>query len=173
MTSLDKFKLQAVTWESDRDSDPATFQKWAEDFSSIVRATQHGSPLEDLIDAKVGRRILQAVAVPSYLKDDPDFAHWAQSNPASAKSPLAARAAAADVDDADEVRSSPSPPSAVSGRSPFALGKSSIAYHELSEETITLDVMLYNILRLNVKGSKCELLSSVMFPSYVQGMIVL
>ena len=56
MTSLDKFKLQAVTWDSDKDSDPLSFQKWAEDFSSIVRATEHGAPLEDLIDVKVGRQ---------------------------------------------------------------------------------------------------------------------
>ena len=33
--------------------------------------------------------------------------------------------------------------------------------------------MLYNIFRLNVGGSKCELLSSGMFLSYVQGMVVL
>ena len=36
-----------------------------------------------------------------------------------------------------------------------------------------MDVILYNILRLNVKGSKCEFQSSVMFPSYVQGTSVL
>ena len=41
----------------------------------------------------------------------------------------------------------------------------------MSKQTRTLDTMLYNILRLNIKGSKSELLSSVMFPSYVQGMI--
>ena len=74
MTSLDKFKLQAVTWDSDAHPDATTFQKWAEDFSSIVRATDGGSPLEDLVDDKVGRQVLQPIAVPSYLKDDPDFA---------------------------------------------------------------------------------------------------
>ena len=76
MTSFDKFKLQAVTWDSDAHPDATTFQKWAEDFSSIVRATDGGSPLEDLIDDKVGRQVLQPIAVPSYLKDDPDFAGY-------------------------------------------------------------------------------------------------
>ena len=46
-------------------------------------------------------------------------------------------------------------------------------YNQLPKECHALDAMLYNILRLNVKGIKSELLSSVMFPSYVQGMIVL
>lgn len=55
----------------------------------------------------------------------------------------------------------------------FTLKKSRLAYHELTSESIALDTMLYSVLRLNVKRSNSELLSSVMFPSYVQGMIVL
>ena len=36
----------------------------------------------------------------------------------------------------------------------------------LSEEAKTLDALLYNVLRMNVKGTKQSLLSCVTFPSY-------
>ena len=78
MTSLDGFKLQAVTWDTDKDPSPAAFQRWSEDLSAVVRATKHGGPLEDLIDDKIGQKIIQPIAVPSFIKDDPDFAHFMQ-----------------------------------------------------------------------------------------------
>ena len=145
MTSLDKFKLQAVTWDSDKDSDPSSFQKWAEDFSSIVRATEHGAPLEDLIDAKVGRQILQPLAVPSYLKDDPDFATFIelQTEAAAAMDEFYTSGSTASPGaQAEDTTATPSV--APSG---FSLGKSKLPYHLLDEKTIALDHMLYNVIQ--------------------------
>ena len=72
----------------------------------------------------------------------------------------------------------PQAPSMVQSTAPsrasaFSLTRSRLVYNELDERTIALDQMLYNILRLNVKGIKYELLSSVLFHSYVHGMTVL
>ena len=184
MTTLDKFKLQAVTWDSDKDSDPRSFQKWAEDFSSIVRATEHGGPLEDLIDDKVGRQIIQPVVVPSYLKDDPDFAAYTNAYAARRNAQLGGHRntsanGSADSEEAqsgEDIHYPPSPgrQSGTGSRaSAFTLGRSRVLYDQLPDETLALDSMLYNILRLNIKGSKVELLSNVMYPSYVQGMIIL
>ena len=168
MTSLDKFKLQAVTWDSDAHPDATTFQRWAEDFWSVVRATDGGSPLEDLND-KVGRQVLQPIAVPSYLKDGPDFAgyfHQPTSVPADAES--------VDFDGYREPQGdvatviptivlSTTGSAAQSRGSAFSLSRSRVAYQDLDEKTRALDQMIYNIPRFNVKGIKCELLSSVLF----------
>ncbi len=120
MTSLDKFKLQAVAWDSGKDSDPAYFQKWAEKFSSIVQSTEHGSPLEDFLDDKLGRQLIQPVAVPSCLKDDLDFATDGAEQPSRAQ----------DGDDEDdestniEAPNSPGVTHARSATSAFTLTKS-------------------------------------------------
>ena len=47
--------------------------------------------------------------------------------------------------------------------SAFSLSRSRVAYQDLDEKTRALDQMIYNIPRFNVKGIKCELLSSVLF----------
>ena len=110
------------------------------------------------------------MAVPSYLKDDPDFATFVelQNAAAAADEFYTSGSTASPGAQAEGTTATPSvAPSA------FSLGKSKLPYHMLDEKTIALDNMLYNILRLNVKGTKCELLASVMYPSYVQGMIVL
>ena len=51
--SLEKFKLTAVAWDSDKD--PGGYHLWIENFGSMVRATEHGSLLEDMLDSKLGR----------------------------------------------------------------------------------------------------------------------
>ena len=54
-----------------------------------------------------------------------------------------------------------------------ALLKARKKYTDFSAEEQALDGMLYNVLKMNVKGSKNEMLRHVSFPSYVQGMCVL
>jgi hypothetical protein len=119
--------------------------------------------------------MLQAVAIPSYLKQDPDFAdfagldsrHYQQAPEDSADTESNGRGSS------PITRRSQIGSQAESSASAFSLARARMPYNQLPKECHALDAMLYNILRLNVKGIKSELLSSVMFPSYVQGMIVL
>ena len=83
MASLDKFKLSAVTWDSDKE--PKNFHLWLENIGSLVRATEHGDLLEDMLDSKLGRVKTAATSVPSFILNDPDFAP--PSSPAPKASP--------------------------------------------------------------------------------------
>ena len=60
-----------------------------------------------------------------------------------------------------------------SGQSAFVLAPAARKFKELQKEARQLDAVLYNVLKLNVKGSKSSLLSCVMYPSYVQAICVL
>ena len=71
MAQLEKLKLTASVWDSDKD--PQAFSQWLDTFSSLVRATDAGGPLEDFITKKTGREIFQEANVPSFLSNDPDF----------------------------------------------------------------------------------------------------
>lgn len=163
MAQLDKFKLSALTWESDKD--PKGFYLWVENMSSLVRSTEHGAPLEDMLDSKLGRPKVSVANVPSFLLEDPDFAP-----------PAIAAAVPENADDEVVVQigndnGSQSNNPAQNGH--FTLGAHSVRYTDLTDQTKTLDAMLYNVLRMNVKGSKGSLLSCVTFPSYVQAICVL
>ena len=85
----------------------------------------------------------------------------------------AAGGAAGEDDDAGGGASSASGSGTGAAGGSFALGQHAIAYCDLPDAAKELDQTLYNILRLNVKGSKNALLSHVTFNSYVQGVIVL
>ena len=65
----------------------------------------------------------------------------------------------------------------VSSSGPPKVGRSLLKakkkYVDFSAEKKALGGMLYNVLKMNVKGSKNEMLRHVAFPSYVQGMCVL
>ena len=156
MAQLEKFKISANIWDSDKD--PKGFNLWAENMGSLVRATEHGLPLELMLDSKLRRRSLLRQSVPSFLLDDPDFA------PAMG---AAAEAAAAEDPDPPEYDDT------TSTGSVFTTGQHSVRYDDLSTQTKQLDALLYNVLRMNVRGSKAALLSSVTFPSYVQGILIL
>jgi hypothetical protein len=71
MAQLEKLKLTASVW--DGDTDPQGFTTWLDTFSSLVRATNGGAPLEDFITFKTGREVYQHSSVPSFLVHDPDF----------------------------------------------------------------------------------------------------
>ena len=71
MASMEKFKLSALTWDSDKN--PAGFNKWMMHFSSLVRATEHGPELEDFLDAKLDRKRSRHATVPSFIAEDRDF----------------------------------------------------------------------------------------------------
>ena len=83
---------------------------------------------------------------------------------------------AAPVEDDGDVASAASatsPTLAATGSSAFTLGSHSVSYGDFPEEAKQLDQTLYNIPRINVKGTKNALFSHVTFNSYVQGIIVL
>ena len=59
------------------------------------------------------------------------------------------------------------------GVSKCTLKRAPITYLELPEASRTLDGLLYNVLKMVIKGSKASLLSCVRNPSYVQAIYVL
>lgn len=154
MAQLEKFKLSTYVWDSDKD--PKGFNIWVENVGSMVRATEHGRALEDMLDSKLRRRPALNQNVPTFILSDPDF---------EVVQPAAARndGATAEVDDDDTT----------SIGSLFTTGEHPLKYSDLSEQTKQLDGLLYNVLRMNVKGSKHSLLASVTFPSYVQAILIL
>ena len=159
MASLDKFKITALVWDSDKD--PSGFFIWMENMSSLVRATADGQPLEVLLDSKLRRVSVRAASIPSFILNDPDFA--VTQAPAPAPTPIQNRAEpSAEAEDED-----------VASVSNFTLGSASTTYADLSAESKALDALLYNVLKINVKGSRNSLISCVTFPSYVQAMCVL
>ena len=141
MAQLEKFKLTAVVWDSDKD--PRQFFVWLENFGSLVRATEHGNLLEDMLDSKLRRARVNRQSVPSFLLEDPDFA----PKPAEAETSQEAT-----TEDGTSKSNGGAAGSAASGH--FSLGHHAIAYDDLPEEAKTLDALLYNVLRMNIKGSK-------------------
>ena len=53
MTALDKFKISALPWDADKELNG--FYVHLENFGSLVRATEHGDWLEDMVDSKLHR----------------------------------------------------------------------------------------------------------------------
>ena len=180
MTTLEKFRLSSVTWDSDRD--PNGFLKWSSLISSLVRSTQHGAVLEDFLDAKLGRRVYKPSTVPSFLAD-PDFDMPDTSAGADSASGLGSEAG----DIGSPLLNTPHTPDPPPTHHPegdddegdarsevgSVLGKATIPYRDLPTESINLDCLMYNVLRMNIKGSKASLLECVAFPSYVQAICVL
>jgi hypothetical protein len=195
MAQLERLKLSATVWESDKD--PTGFNQWLDTVSALVRATEDGEPLEDFIQHKTGRVTFQRGNVPSFLLEDDDFndddpiasdrssfttrdtrdpttSDTVDPNdvPLSAlfppASPLARRAAARST----VTRLFPGS-SATPGVGRRDLQKAPTAYRDLPDRSKQLDRLLYNVLKMIVKGSKASMLDCVMKPSYVQGVIVL
>ena len=71
MTTLEKLKVTACRWDSDKN--PGGFTQWMNQFSSMVRILKHGAPLEEWLDAKLNRRHFNNNVTPSFLLSDPDF----------------------------------------------------------------------------------------------------
>ena len=161
MTSLEKFKLSTVCWDSDKD--PKQFYVWLENFGSLVRATEHGGYLEDMIDSKLGRRKVSPQSVPSFLLNDPDFAIHRHHEPIG-EAKDAAKGEAASGDTQSTATTTPGH---------FSLGTHSVTYDDLPAEARSLDGLLYNVICMNIRGTKQQLLSCVTFPSYVQAVCVL
>ena len=189
MTSLDKLKVTLLSWDGDKDQ--PTFADWLDGYSDLIRSLQDGGDeLELWLDAKLGRRINVRSGQPSFLLQDDDFKEAfaqfqglqeaAQVNAGNATEATSTGETGVDPGD-DDSTSQGGPASAVTGGSGASeqgsflssLPKASKPYHELSPEARNLDKRLFSILKTNIKGSKQALLKSVLFPSYVQGIIIL
>ena len=64
MASLDKFKITAVVWDSDKN--PDLFTKWQTQFSNLVKTMHWGNALEMFLDAKLDRIFSVYASTPSY-----------------------------------------------------------------------------------------------------------
>jgi hypothetical protein len=198
MAQLEKLKLTTTVWDSDKD--PQGFQTWLDTLSSLVAATEDGQALEDFITYKTGRETFTIANVPTFLSEDPDFAmdagvpvapvasttndslstdssiavdpssvdppvvHGVPISPLQRRIQSQASSMAATLADIDSVRT---------GVNKRMLRRAPHTYLELPDKSKTLDALLYNVLKMIVKGSKNALLACVMFPSYVQAVIVL
>lgn len=170
MAQLDRFKITALTWDSDKD--PSGFFLWMENMSALVRATEHGAPLEIMLDEKLRRATVTPASVPGFILDDPDFAITYQPQPTA---PMA-NSSVSEKSVGPLPPPMPSPHSAslaASLHSSFSLGAASTAYADLPDQTRALDALLYNVLKINIKGARNSLIACVTFPSYVQAMCVL
>ena len=123
---------------------------------------------------KLGRFRHSHVTTPSYFLHDPDFSDLAQ-----AEDPAAAEEASENASvSTGPPLTSPTSSSATTGFAATGnMGSQSLhhagSYWDLSPEARDLDSLLYNVLRMCVKGSKRVLLECVQFPSYIQAVIVL
>jgi hypothetical protein len=186
MATLEKFKLSALVF--DYDKDPKGFFLWLESMGGFVRSTEGGPELEDMLDSKLHRASFAVQGViPSFLLLDPDFDSGPSFAPHPPSEPRDSRSETADTASAtigsvtDTVLGSGLPagaaPSAVTGGSgatgQFSLGQHHTAFSDLPDVSKKLDAVLYNILRMNIKGSIASLLNFVRFPSYVQAICIL
>ena len=174
MTTLDKFRLTAVTWDSDKE--PNGFHKWIGLMGSLVRSTAGGEALENFLDAKLGRNIAKTATVPSFLQD-PDFDPPPVIPPDLETDGAEAATSAAPDDDGSEAGFITQ--GSVTGgeaQDPIKLGRllpAATPYRSLPQESRTLDGLMYNVLKMNVKGTKSHLIDCVSFPSHVQAVCVL
>jgi len=174
MADIEKFKLGSLSWDGDKNEEE--FYIFLENFGSMVRSTKHGFELEDMVDSKLRRPKLSLGSVPSFLSDDPDFGVLPSGGMGAVGSPPSVNIG--EVDGAGEAEGSlhsavSGGPAASATTGHFTLGLHHTKYANLSDEAKKLDAVLYNVLKMSIKGSKQGLLSCVTFPSYVQAVCVL
>ena len=178
MSAADRIKLNATTWDSDKD--PAGFAEWSRSISSIVKSTKHGQELEKFLDRKLGRDLTSTKIVPSFIANDNDFR---KADDAYVPPTFASPSSSSSRDPMD-------PWSSMSGGKPTLRDKGGKSidtpkktkeetkppttnYFEMTEGARELDALMYNVLVLHVKGSKKSLLESVAFESYIQAIMIL
>ena len=187
MTSLDKLRVTAQIWDSDKDA--AGFSRWMRNFSSMVRILKDGAPIEDFIDAKLERHRSQEMTTPSYILSDRDFdkepppGYSPPAKPKKKKNAAASDAESSDEEiEADEAEAqtgavgkddSTSLASGGSGNKTFVMPTVDSPYWMLPLKSRELDQLLFSTLKHCVRGSKSLLLDSVAFASYAQGVIIL
>ena len=130
--------------------------------SAMVRAIDYGPVLEDFLDVKLERNAGRISTVPSFLDDDPDFQMGNAQNFEPDNASFSVSVAPEDVEDDDD-----------DNEVSIGLQKANTNYWDLPKEARALDALLYNVLKMNVKGGKRVLIECVTMASYVMSMIVL
>ena len=144
MTSLDKFKLTAVTCDGDRE--PEKYPAWDYATGSMTRATEHGPALEDWFDREIGRAKVNSTML-SIFDNDPEL--------------TGAQPVRYDLEDDKQTHPEglEAAASTVStSTSQYSLGSAGLNYMDLSRASCVLDGIMYNVLLMNVKGTKSALL---------------
>ena len=176
MAKVETFKLQSVTWDSDKN--PKGLQKFMQTMGSVVRTTAHGGPLEDFLDYHLNRTKSKAHTVPKYFSN-PEFDSDDDEDTTSEASAIGSFASAAEPEqqDPDVAAMLPDPrtPGGGLGSTPPSVVNLHIVpmYKDFTPETKTLDKLMYNMLVTNVTGSYASLLQCVGKPSYVQGITIM
>ena len=139
--------------------------------SSLVRATEGGTPLEDFLDFKLDRKRSVACTTPSFIADDDDF--YVPATVISPRSPQMV----VEMDEepnttADTTSNTPIGAATVSSAFKMPQAPQHLKMRDMPRETLVLDSLLFNVLRMNVKGHKAALLD-LAGPSYVQAICVL
>ena len=166
MTSLEKIKLQANVWDSDKNS--AGFASWAARFETLTSSLAHGVPLKQFLDCALEREPTQERMTPSWLLSDM-FAY-----PEDLKMEAEAAAALKEKGgESDAMSASTIAQSSVRGTTSVPIAYPYKTYADLPEASRKLDGELYPLLQQVVTGSKATLLTHVPRPSYVLGMLVL
>ena len=145
MAQLDKFKLSALSWDSDKD--PKGFYIWIENMVSLVQSIDYGTFLENMLDSKLGRTTISPQTVPSFLLNDPDFApafmQPAQPDPMQPTNTTASVSSGAAPSEVPPSAPSAPLPSGMSGLSSvsghFSLGQHTIKYSDFPDEARELD----------------------------------
>ena len=155
MADIEKFKLGSLSWDGDKNEEE--FYIFLENFGSMVRSTKHGFELEDMVDSKLRRPKLSLGSVPSFLSDDPDFGVLPSGGIGVVGSPPSVNVG--EVEGAEEAEGSlhsavSGGPTASSATGHFTLGLHHTKYANLSDEAKKLDAVLYNVLKMSIKGSK-------------------
>lgn len=178
MTTLDKLRVTAQTWDSDKDVH--LFHTWIRSFGSMVRILKHGEELENFLDAKLDRSRPKEMTTPSFILKDSDFA--LNPPPGMARSSPTRERGEEDEDEEETHAETTSPvldtdttSAAVSeGNKTFVLPSVDTPYWDLPEKSRELDALLYSTMLTCVKGTKRHLLmNGVSHPSYVQCVVIL
>jgi hypothetical protein len=182
--ATDRIKLNMQSWDSDKD--PNIFGEWAGNVSSLVKSTSDGIELERFLDRKLNRDATSTKMVPTWLAGDSDFTR--PIDPSTGSSSKAIEATPTPKGKKTDPSKNPWESAGESPRTPASnprlsmgssLGSSkpivpvAVNYFDLSNGAQKLDALMYNVLKLHIKGSKKHLLESTAFESYVQAMMIL
>ena len=171
-SEIDRLKLRFEPWLCDKDK--YGFRQFMGTTTAVIRSLKYGNEVEDYLDVKLERVIFQPMMISSVITEDPDF-----------QQPTVDRIG----DDLDDV---PDPqtvtrtlfgntsPTTVRSMSSLrnaanttATLKTAGSYYSLSKGALSLDKMLYSILKGLVKGSMSVILECTLEQSYIQGMCLL
>ena len=194
MATLDKFKLTAAVWDSDKN--PDGFLDWFKQICDLVRSLNGGNELVEWVYTKLGIQVRIPATTPAFISTDPEFDFPGSGTPVIAPStpgpqpasipypsiggrPLTPVPETRGTGDAGSTSSitrslplrSQQQPSTTSSSN---LRSTGVSWSELSAQAKELDKYMFSILGLNLKGRARTLLNSAGgYPSFVAAICIL